>query len=380
MNVNSPFGRLETTLEDMASTDNEYSEITSLQVEIAECAEKLQCLHRGGETNDSDPLARLEEAERLVSRLETAGTKLTRIKATSAMKRQEALATESEENKRLDDARREREEQSRSDTSSSVEPISIVSSPNQVTLQKVSLQVQAPAPQLPQRQEQPFNLGAPILSSSSSVTRGASFRISSSPPSTGNSLQRFTPIVSSTSNLPRGPHVDVPELSLPDLRSPLRGRFSADIMASREQVSRRIRPTAPIQTPMRQQQHLQPSVPSTATPFESRNYISMMGPAPLPQDKAIARGGGSGGGGGGGGASLSNSGNSNGAPSSLQSIPNRPIPFPSASSNSSIFPQTQQSLPQSTQNPPQQLPQEALAYAALYYYYAALATAAQGPR
>ena len=204
----------------MASTDNEYSEITSLQVEIAECADKLQYLQAFTTDTDSDPLARLEEAERLVSRLEIAGTKLTRIKATSAMKRQEALATESEENKRLDEAT----EQSRSNSSSSVEPISIVSSPNQVTLQKVSLQVQAPAPQLPQRQELPFNLGAPILSSSSSVTRGASFRTSSSPPSTGNSLQRFTPIVSSTSNLPRGPHVELPELSLPDLRSPLRGR------------------------------------------------------------------------------------------------------------------------------------------------------------
>jgi len=355
-------------------TNDEYNEITSLQVEIAECAEKLQRLQNSSTgTTDDDPLARLEEAERLVSRLEVAGTKLTRIKATSATKRQEALAAESEENQRLDDSRR-----SNNTSSSVVEPISIASSPNEVILQKVSLQVQAPAPLLPQRQE-PFNLGAPILSSSSSVTRGASFRTSSSPPSTGNSLQRFMPIVSSTSNLTRGTHVDLPELSLPDLRSPLRGRFSADIMASREQVSRRIRPAAPIQTPMRQQQQLQPSVPSTSTPFESRNSLSMMGPAPLPQDKAIARGGGSGGG---GGASLSNTGNSIGAPfaQSLQSIPNRPIPIPSASSNSSIFPQTQQSLSQSTQNPPQQLPQEALAYAALYYYYAALATAAQGSR
>jgi hypothetical protein len=130
---------------------------------------------------------------------------------------------------------------------------------------------------------------------------------------------------------------------------------------------------ASIHTPSRQQQQQQQQqqMPSIiAAPIESRTNISMMGPAPQPQDKAIARGSS----GIGASSSLPITGNVYGAsltPSHAILNPSLAFP-PQMPSQSSIFPQSQQSLPQTTQ----QLPQEALAYAALYYYYAALAAAA----
>lgn len=359
----------------MSSEENQLADV---QIEIAVCSEKLLLLQQTDSLNsegETDPLARLEEAELLVARLEKAGAKLARLKTISATKRLEASSVHENVNNNVVDS-------VSSIKTISVEPLS----QSQVTYVSINpdilnntevktQQVYRDIQQQSQQQQTDFqqvkkNL-APLPSLVSSIHNELR---PSSPPSTGISLQRFTPSVSTQTNSARGLHIDLPELSLPDLRSPIRGRYSADVLAARDRdtISRRLRATVlPVQTPIRiQSQHLQnqqlvASSTITAAPIDtSRNYSSL-GPAPQPQDKAIARGGGSGGGG--GNTSLSNS-------SSLQIASSYRTPITSSStfpiqSNSLNPPQTQ--LPQT-----QQLSQESLAYAALYYYYAALASAA----
>jgi len=363
---------------------SEENELTDVQIEIAVCSEKLLVLQQTDDSlsGETDPLARLEEAELLVARLEKAGAKLARLKATSATKRLEVSSVHEDVNNVVDSFS--------SIKTIRVEPLSqhIVASVSiipdnlnstEVKTQQVYRHIQQQQLQQGDSQQDIAAPLAPLPTLVSSIHK--ELRQSSPPPSTGTSLQRFTPLVSTQTNSTRGLHFDLPELSLPDLRSPIRGRYSADVLAARDRdtISRRLRATAPPnQTPNRiQSQHLQNqqlTAPSTITaaPIDtSRNYSSL-GPAPQPQDKAIARGGGSGGGGGNTGLSSGNTGLS--SSSSLQTTSSYRTPFTS----SSTFPIQSNTLnpPQTQLTQTQQLSQEALSYAALYYYYAALASAA----